>query len=206
MAAGSIYRIAIIGSGGLGQELVNTLYYRAVNDTIFDTQSEDLAQAWAASQTTLFAGTFASSNQLQRLEVRGVTDITEGFDYSYPSPVAGTRTGSDPLPPQSAGIITWTTGLVGRRYRGRSFLWYTVEGDQSQGTWDAGYLGAMAAYADNSLTIGDGITTSFYAQVVHSAPKPAATPPWAGADTDVNSYIVRNLVYQQRRRRVGVGS
>ncbi len=197
MAVNSIYKVAIVGVGGFSQDLVTTLHYRAEDATIFDTQAEDLAQAIVADVVPSFRDTFNSSSGVLTIQVRGVTDPTEGFDYSYPSLQLGSR-GGDPLPPQAAGVITWTTGRVGRRFRGRAFLWAAGEGDQAGGAFTPTYQAIMSAFAEAAQYIGDGIATSHYQQVVYSRKFTLATP--------INGHVVRNTVYTQRRRVSGVGS
>jgi hypothetical protein len=206
MGVGSLYRLAVIGVGGVGQELVNVMHYRQLTPKVTPLDTQDLAEVWAQNMTDFFAATFAESNGITRLEVRGVTDPTEGYDYSYPALVPGTRVSAQILPPQSAAVITWTTGLVGRRYRGRNYMWYTVEDDQNQGTFSADYRTALDAYASAALVLEGAPDFASFDLCVYSKPNPDLDPPWGGAITPVTSYIVRNLVYTQRRRRVGVGS
>lgn len=206
MGVGSLYRIAVIGSGGLGQELVCRFHYRQLTPKVTPLDAQDLAEVWAQNMTTAFCGTFAFTNGVSRLEVRGITDPTEGYDYSYGALEPGLRVGSQALPPQSSAVITWTTGLVGRRFRGRNYLWYTVEGDQDQGTYTADYQNAVQTFADSALILEGAPDYASFDLCVYSQPNPDLVPPWGGAITPVTSYIVRNLVNSQRRRKVGVGS
>lgn len=206
MGVGSLYRLAVIGQGGLAQELVCAFHYRQLTATIGSNGAEDLCLGWHGYLANLFADTFSSSNLLTSLEARGITDPTEGFDFSISPAIGGTRSTGEPLPPQSAGVLTWSTGLIGRRYRGRNYLWYTNETDQSQGTWTSGYQTVMADFADAAMLIPAAPGYASFDLMVYSKPNPDLTPPWGGAITPVTSYRVNNLVCTQRRRKAGVGS
>lgn len=206
MGVGSLYRLAVVGQGGLGQELVCTFHYRQLTAESGVNGAEDLVNAWYGNMASLWADTFASSNIFTLLEARGITDPTEGFDLPVSPAVAGTRSSGEPLPPQSAAVITWSTGLIGRRYRGRNYLWYTMETDQSQGTWTAGYQTAMDDFAAANLYIAGAPSWASFDLMVYSKPNPDLDPPWGGAITPVTSYIIRTTVNTQRRRKIGVGS
>lgn len=197
MAIGSIYKVAVLGSGGFGQQLVCSFHYRQEFATIFDTPSEDLVQAWDTDLTTLWRDLLPTSTVVTGLEVRGITDPLEGFDFSFPSALPGTRAG-DPLPPQCAPVLTWTTGLVGRRFRGRSYLWYPVEGDSIQGQLLSGYQAAASAFATASQDIGDDITTASYTQGVWSQTFSVFTP--------ISGFRVNLTIGTQRRRVPGRGA
>jgi len=122
MAENSVYRLSVVGEAQFGQLLVCTFHYIANAGTIFDTQSEDLAQAWDDDMQSVFAATRTVGTAVNRLSFRGGTNPREGFDLELAAPVSGGIAG-DALPPQTSAVITWTSGVVGRRYRGRSFLW-----------------------------------------------------------------------------------
>lgn len=200
MGMGDIYRLAVVGRSGGGVQLVNVLHYRAITGTILETQSQDLAQAWFDSVLPAFLDTFQSSGPVDKITVRGVTDIEEGFDLNLTPPLpTGTRTG-DAMPPQVAAIVTWTTGKIGRRFRGRSYLWPCSEADQNAGAISAGYKSSIGAYAEAAMEFGDGLTTSLYEMVVHSN---AEGGPY---DTKVTGYVARDYFGGQDRRKYGRGA
>lgn len=198
MAVGDFYRLAVEGSGPLAQSLVNVLYYRQDLPTIFDTATEDLCQAFQATAQTAFLAAIASGCGLTRLSARGVTDPTEGFDFSYSSPIPGGGLVGDSLPPQTAGVVTWVTGKIGRRYRGRTFFWPAIEASQADGVCTPGYIGLLAAAATELMLIGNGTTTAEYTLIVYSRTYSIGTP--------VTGYVVRPRLQSQRRRQLGAGS
>lgn len=199
MAINSIYKVAIVARGPNGDHYVNTLYYRAVSGTIFDAQAQDLAEAMAASDAMqiYYPAICTNGLKLEHIEVRGITDETEGYDLSFDPEPIGAVTG-EMLPPSVAGVITFTTGKVGRRYRGRNYLFPTGESQQSGGFWTASYPEGMANYADALKFIGDGVSYAQYRQCVWSRTYLVAT--------DVTDKVVRIDTKTQRRRRPGAGS
>lgn len=197
MAVGSIYRVSLVGIAQFNQELVNVFHYRAEQPTVFDTQAEDLAQAVSEFLVAPHAAARSVGTAATLIEVRGVTNPTEGFDLNIDPNVSGGIAG-DALPPQAAAVITWTTGLVGRRFRGRTFMWPAGEGSQAGGVYTEAYLALMDAFADEALLIGSGILTATYQLVVHSVA--------GGTNTPVTGHISRNTVHTQKRRVLGIGS
>jgi len=198
MAIGDIFRLAVEGRGPQDQQLVNTLYFKQETATIFDTPSEDLAEAFDADcvQSGLFTALFHVNNSIVKLSVRGITDPEVGFDYEYPTPVPGDGTG-DMLPPSQSCVVTWNTGFIGRANRGRNYIWPTSEANQSQGYFGQGYLTGVGAYADAVRLMGDGIATASWQQVVWSSVNNSAK--------DVISATPKALVNNQIRRKAGVG-
>lgn len=199
MAVNSIYKLALEGRGPQDQELVNTLYYKALTGTVFDTQAEDLIQAFM-NETALpesFTNLFHSSCSFTGISVRGITDPTEGADDLFDTPIPGQNTGQC-LPPFTSCVVTFTTGKIGRSYRGRNFIWPTSEANQDAGFLISGYIDAVSDYADDIRSIGDGIVAAVYQQVVWS--------PTLGVATPVTGATPRAALHVQRRRTSGVGA
>lgn len=198
MAVNDVYRLAVIGSGPLGQSLVNVFHYRQNDPLIFDTATEDLCQAFISTAQTAFLAAIAAGCGLVRLSARGITNPLEGFDYSYSSPIPGGGLAGDSLPPQTAPVITWVTGLIGRRYRGRTFYWPAVEAQQADGVLTPGHIGLLTSAATELMEIGNGVTTSTYTMMVYSRTFSISTP--------VTGFVVRPRLQSQRRRQLGAGS
>lgn len=104
--------------------------------------------------------------------------------------------GGDPLPKQSAGIITKQTGLAGRANRGRMYIPFPGE-DSNDGDGDptaayVGDLGALAAILEVPQTVG-------------TAPNDATIQPILyhrldGSFTFLTNFLPRNKWGTQRRR------
>lgn len=197
MAVNSIYKVALVGKDMRQVTLVNTLYFQAQEGTILDTQAQDLAQAVEADLLPLFKDTFNGQCAIFKVEVRGVTDPQEGYDLQLSPEEYGTR-GGDQLPATVTAVVTFLTGLIGRRNRGRNYLWPAGEGDNVGGAVQATYVTAIGAYADGIRRIGDGVVTSIYDHVVYSRT--------GSTFHKVTDKVVRPFFHVQRRRSVGVGA
>ena len=114
--------------------------------------------------------------------------------------------GGDLLPPQSAMVIKWTTGLAGRSYRDRTYLSGFGELGQDAGTWATGYVtGTDTNVAAFLARYKDGGVFLKWSLVIISRELNGAVRP-VPIGTDVTGYAVRATVFNQRRRTVGVGS
>jgi len=199
MAIGDFYKVAILGRSGAGDQLVNTLAYKQASANLYPTPSEDLAQAFAQSDVlgTLYVAAMSDDCKIYAVQVRGITTPSEGFDLALDPELTGTRTGEQ-LPPQDTCVVTFTTGKIGRRYRGRNFMFPTGEADQSVGAWLTGYTDAVSAYCAGLQSVEVASVTGNYGQHVYSRKFSIGTP--------VTGHIVRTFVKSQRRRQIGVGS
>lgn len=77
---------------------------------------------------------------IQRVSPTPVADII------YSALATGTVSGSgDSMSPQTAGVIKLTTGLAGRRYRGRKYIPFPGEDRNTLGYPTSAYVGSLAA-------------------------------------------------------------
>lgn len=110
---------------------------------------------------------------------------------------AGSVTG-DVLPPQTTSLITLRTADAGRRFRGRIYVPFPGEADNSfNGTPSAAYislLGNLASFftQDQTITVGGG--SALYRHVIYH--RVGLTPP----DTAITSTVARTVWATQRRR------
>lgn len=197
MAVNDIYRMAVEGIGPNGQELVNVFHYRQ-EGLGGDDAGEELINAWQEDVQALFLDCFSASVALVNISVRNLTQPTLGTDRPVSPAEPGSISG-DSLPPTSAAVITWLTGLIGRRHRGRTYIWPAGESSQTGGQISGGYDTTLGLFAAAALSIQEGTLGSIYTMVVHSEVDD-------GADTPVTIYRVNQFLATQRRRRVGVGA
>ena len=197
MASGDIYRMALIGIGPQGQELVNVHHYRQVAAGGGDL-GDQLARAWIEDAAPLWATCVSANVSMTEIQIRNVTQPQFGVDWSTDLPVAGTQAG-ETLPPNTTFVISWRTGLIGRSRRGRTFMFPTVEASQASGQISGGQAVAMEAYATEMLDLEDPDTTATFEMVIHSE------VPGVG-DTTVNTFLIPQFIATQRRRRAGTGS
>jgi len=198
MALNDLFRIAVQGRGPQDQQLVNTLYYRQSSLAVVGDELEVLAQAYFdnAIDSGLYPALVHANCSFIGLQVRGITNPETGFDLNFEEAIPGASTG-DMLPPATSCVVTWNTGFIGRRNRGRNYLWPASESNQSQGVWGAGYLDAVQDYAEAIRNL-DVLLVGSYQQVVYSRT--------FDAFRDVISATPKPIVNGQERRKPGVGS
>lgn len=193
MAINDIYRLAVecgaVNASGL---VVNVFHYRQTTVNPVSSGAAELVNAFNTSLSALYVACFSSSAQLESYKARNLTVPTEGFDLTRGTPLAGTVTG-DMIAPQNAELISWRTGLIGRSYRGRTYLPPTGESAVgSAGALGAGQLAAMAAFATAAMSIAATANWAGFQLLVYS--------PTLGTGTPVTSYAVRGGIVIQRKR------
>lgn len=128
----------------------------------------------------------------------------------------------DPLPPQNAAVLTIATGQTGKRKRGRIYAFGQVEANQVGGLWTSSYLTGQNSACTTFFNLykapsgtSPNFTLGVWSERTASGCVPA-TPPQKGhvnvdtahpelAFTPATGFNLRQVVYTQRRRTVGVG-
>lgn len=182
----------------------NVFHFQAQIDGV---SLDDLATDFEAVALTPWISGMGFAARCALLQARDVVPGTEaGADHAV-SPAVQGGNGSQLLPLQDAGIITWRTALAGRSHRGRSYFPLMVE-DQTDG---AGILNALGLSSlDDAASavfdaFGDGGTNTSWRLGVVSRQLNGApvVPPTIEI---ITAYLVRPVMGTQRRRRTGVGS
>ena len=228
MATGDSYRVTFFGTCA-GQQVMSTLAVgiktAEPDDAIRLTFANDWKNVfqpyqhptgvWASYQFTQLWGPSMTINA-----PKCTRDGGQAFAGVLSPPLAGALGLNQALPPQCAMVITMATGLVGRRRRGRSYMFGWGEQDQDNGTWNSTIMGQVSANLTtffNKYKSG-GTSTSFVLGVWSErlasgcVPGPGGkghtqvdTPHPEQAFTPVTEYRLRPVVYTQRRRTIGVG-
>jgi hypothetical protein len=208
MAIGDIYRLSARWENNLTQDdIVNVWHFRQDQVTIFDTAGEDLVGAFIEECVPVYAALVAASYTLNLFSVRQVEGGEEIYEEAVSIP--GTRgTAATQLPSTVACVLSWKTGLAGRRRRGRTYMPVTVEGDIDTGQFITAYLDGVDAFALNMIDDmqNNSLTHANWAFGIWSAPQtiPLPTPPTLF--TDVTQGIARSNPGTIRSRRAGSGS
>ena len=198
MAVGDVWRLAVIGSNQGIDELVNVHHY--LQTTVGgDDFGVDLIDAWHASCGLEYVTVFSDLCLLVGYQVRNLTQPEFGTDYSLPTAINGERTGQM-LPPSIAPVVSWRTGLIGRRRRGRTYTWPGSEDDQNAGQMSLTWQGLLSAWAATALNISGDAN---YNKVIFSSDEDYDPPTLV---TPVQGFVIDALLGSQRRRRPGVGS
>ena len=123
-----------------------------------------------------------------------VTELVNHEQYTEAIGVAGTTT-AEMCPPQAAAVISWRTTKAGRAFRGRTYVPGLSEGAQHDGRLESAYKNLLNTLA---AAIHSGWPQSFSgSHVVYHR----------GSNTYdlITGWLLRDIVYTQRRRTLGVG-
>jgi len=195
-------RFAIVHQSGVGDEVVNVLYFRR-SGTWALPELEAAAQQLATVWTNDVMIHLSSETRLQRIQARGerVQDDVS-FEFVLPSPVAGSRPG-EAVPFQCAFCITHLTGLVGRSNRGRTYFGYIAEADNNNGLLSV----ARANGLRNGLaSVRNIMANAGWTHVVVSRVRNKVRLPVA-VTVPVIGYKYTDLIIDtQRRRRLNLGA
>jgi hypothetical protein len=226
---GDVYRLVITAAGGthfyqntfaLSQELEtdlsNSHFASFVTDWITAIKAGQatsiIYQSWAATQVW-GDGMSVVASECRREGGRAFGDVITGQ--------AGTSVG-DLLPPQAATVVSLISGQVGKRKRGRIYLFGQIENNQADGLLTAPYTSTLGPALTTFFNLyksptgtSPNFTLGIWSERTASGCVPA-TPPQKGhvnvntphpelAFTPCTGYILRPVVYTQRRRTRGVG-
>lgn len=144
----------------------------------------------------------------------------KAFEANLSGTLVGGVSGADALPPQCALVTTLGSGLIGRRHRGRIYTFGMDETKQLAGSWTTTVMTALnTSFATFFNKYKDGGTdpqiklgiwsdrTAFGCEWVGKPPVHTQVDPPspATAFTPATGFTMRNVVYTQRRRAIGVG-
>lgn len=146
---------------------------------------------WAA------CGTGIKQSMVPGVNFREITardmDVEAGAlgSYSIPQPSPGIRGGTDMLPANCALVISWRTGIAGRKYRGRSY-WYGASDADAQGSLPSTSFGT--AVSTVAGLIGTFVNSGGVAVLLAVASRVL------NASTPVNAYVIDAVFDSQRKR------
>lgn len=130
-----------------------------------------------------------------------VTDVrtVDGPQFTAASfaPLDGTDA-ANPLPYQTAGLISWGTNTRGRSFRGRTYLGLFCEDHSDGRNLSTDLKAAMADFADFIIDDGNFAVLSRY--TLNPTPPPNTIPRVLGIATPITGYTVHPLWRTQRRR------
>jgi len=196
MASGDVYSLAIRARLGQGQDCITRLRYHQIGTTV-QPGAEALAKAFDSVATALLLDAISANYVVDFYEVRQLSaPSTEGYDFTVNE---GGHVSGQTLPPMDCVLVSWRTGLFGRRYHGRSYFPAPTEAEQDAGVLVGDTLDGWELVCTPMIQFPaiDGSSALFQLVIWHG---PLLTP------TNVNALIVRNQIATQRRRRAGVGS
>jgi hypothetical protein len=229
MAVDDVYTVQLIQTYA-GQRIMNSLAFRMKSATDpTPVQFQSLADDWKVLFISQQSSTLSYVSWLAQQVYGGTVSYVADpcnrvggrrLEGSYTGTVVGAGT-AEGLPPQSAWVTTLKTDFAGRTHRGRHYLSGMEEAKQTNGTiagafvtayqtaWDAQLLQYGPAGTDPNFQLG------IWSMRTATGCVPRKEPPYGmqnvapanpvQAFTPVTSFTVRNIVYSQRRRTIGVG-
>jgi hypothetical protein len=229
MAVDDVYRMTIMATFQ-SHQLMNTFAVRMKSspdpvESDIVTMANALKEAFRPQQHGTITYTSWSFSQLYGGGVTVVQDQcrrTPGLQMAglFGGSLSGGLASGDALPPQCSLVWTLLTGYAGRRRRGRSYVFGLPEGAQTNGLWTTTVnTTSKAALATILGLYGVSGTDPQFQLGVWSertasgcVPNPSGkglvnleTPRPELAFMRMTGYTVRDVVYTQRRRTLGVG-
>lgn len=142
-------------------------------------------------------GTAIKQSMLPGVNFREITardmDTEAGAlgSYSIPQPQPGIRTGTDLMPANVALVISWRTGIAGRKYRGRTYWYGGGDADAAGSLPNSGWGTSVATVAG---LIGTFVNSGGVAVVLAVASRVL------NASTPVNAFVIDAVLDSQRKR------
>jgi len=182
----AIYRCAVEASSG-GALYINVFHMDAITGS-----AAAIGSGFNAQVATPYGVALHTSVDIDQIVV---TEIATGSQVTTTLNVPGTQTG-DMLPPQAAAVLSWRTAFIGRKNRGRTYVFGLAESCQSQGLINGTQLGILGTLAA-AIRVAWPATVNGQLVLYHRV---------TNTSTAIISHIVRDIVYSQRRRTLGVGA
>lgn len=204
MAQGDTWRIAMTGTL-LGQQYVNIFHGQLISG------AGDITGLVHALETDLYTPLLASLGDAWSLSLARCTKMAypeEVFEHALS--LVGAISVQEELPPQCSLVVTWRTGYAGRSRRGRTYLAGFTENNAANGEWGTGAVSLWQGYVDDFVAAyGLGGTSADYQFGVWSEKlghPTLTTYSVANGYRPITAGVVRPIVYNQRRRTIGVGA
>lgn len=228
MPAGDVYKVTVQATGQ-GSVYMNVLAVRqigAVDITQADLQvfADGWKDIWRPSQSTSILWRSWRAVQVFGPNVDYTAAPCERVGgFAFEANLSGTLAGTDAgeiLPPQCALVVTHGSGLIGRRHRGRAYVFGFGEASQNAGVFTPTILTTLgtayttwfnkykATGTDTKLQAGIwSERTAFGCEWRGSPPVHTVidAPSPDTAFTPLSSFNIRPNVNTQRRRALGVG-
>lgn len=193
MAIGTTYRLSLVGEIE-GTLHVNTYHFRQRDDTPGVTPSAALINSWRSLMEDVYRGLFPNAWHHLAYNVWIAKGSPENL--SVATDFYGRRsTGGELLPLQCAAVVTWLTGIAGRRFRGRSYFGCLGVDNVDSQNLSAIYLSALDLFAYRMVNLFKP-STAF---------DPVCYSKVNGTTSLITGYTVRSGVYTQRRRTKAYG-
>jgi len=166
-------------------------------DTLDQAKADTIGTIFAAAYGELLGATSDSFHWDTCTVTDIATETGAQFIATTFDDLVGTSS-ANPLPYQTAGLVSWKTNTRGRSYRGRTYLGLFTEAFSDGRTVASGLVDAMDDFATDLITPAEGI--SVISRYFVDPDTHVLTPRDPGFSTRVTDHVSHPLWRTQRRR------
>lgn len=164
MPAGDIWQV-VFRSGLVDQLGLNVRHYRTNSETGTGATAVEIATAISPTFAPLYKALLTNNANFLGVTAQKIRPVPVGMRGGFGGDTGAGTAGTDPLPRQVSGIIRHVTPFAGPGFRGRSYIPFPDENDNTaDGAPTAGYITRLAALAtemsDQEVIVGAGGTTT----------------------------------------------
>jgi hypothetical protein len=205
MAVNDIFKLAFLHTQpATTGTSVTTLHYRQteqVTALVGNLLVQDVIDAWQDSAQPEYLTSLPDVTTLNVIQVRGITNPQFGTDQAVGLAGGIDDGGLGIISPRSAPVVSLRTGLIGRSFRGRSFLMSPTENLTANGVMVTALIENIDDYYNAALQITGPVSGNVYRMTIFS--KTLSTEE-SLVDNLVTNFIIRaNTGSQRKRRSVG---
>jgi len=199
MALGDVVRITVVNEDTGLNDFVNTFtYIQTQEPSLGKGDLEAAVLGWMNVIYPLYADCLSDAIGLKECKARFLPLSPEQHLF-LGTGEKGTQTG-DPIPNQVAPIVSWRTSLIGRSYRGRTYLPPCSESQSSGPNLTGAQLVLMSTFATAAISFTDTANGNGAWRLAIWSEK------MQDVSANVESFIVPSAPGTQRKRRAGEGS
>lgn len=164
MPAGDIWQV-IFHNGLVDQVGLNVRHYRTNSETGTGATQVEIATALSPLFAPLYKALMTNTASFLGVTAQKIRPVPVQMRGSFGGDGGAGTAGVDPIPRQVAGLISHKTEFAGPGFRGRSYVPFPDENDNTlQGLPTAGYITRLAALAtemsDQQVIVGAAGTTT----------------------------------------------
>jgi len=174
---------------------INVVNFKVTAEATGGATMQEIANLMSSRGQSIYPDVMTASGEYRGAQAQKVFPLPKGATFSSSDPAAGTRS-TEPLPPQTCGVISLKTALAGRHFRGRIYLPFPAENDNG-----VTHIPSVTYLANaNTLMTSIFVTTVVVGAAGSTTMKPVIFNRATGGTTDVTSGRVREGWGTQRRR------
>lgn len=206
VAVGDVYELGVTWvESTQGTQCINVFHFRQTGAFL---TAINLIGEFRTGIETQYRALAASGLAIAKYSCRSLIPHNTDFYETTLAPSLPGTSGTGPLPPSSAIVFTWRTGIPGRKYRGRNYIPGLNAGQQQGGRVVSTFItNQMANFGNQMLTKwAPGVAGAVMEFGVWSRLLAGPDPPFAAVGfTPVISFTPQPYVATMGTRRWGRG-